>query len=371
VKGGDSRNETMIDKETEVLDGIVTRAQTGVYYVQHNGRVIECSLRGKVKREFQVQDGGKWKNVFTDPVAVGDKVTITVAESEKGAIESVLPRKSKLSRKAPGTYLKLKANQTRIPRRLKSSGAAPGPTPLEQVVVANADQLLIILSTKAPQFSSHLLDRFLIVAEAGELESIICINKMDLLNGTERSKLHQETRVYEDIGYKVIYTSALKREGLDLLVDLMKDRLSALAGPSGTGKSTLLNAIQPQLHLRTAEVRERAQKGRHTTSNVELHPLDFGGYVVDTPGIRELGLWDIWRDEMHLFFPEINPYVVSCRFSNCSHVDEQGCAVRKAVAQGKIAKTRYDSYLKLRSAILKDSSQAAGKFSDRRARRSG
>jgi ribosome biogenesis GTPase len=367
VKGGDSRNETMIDKETEVLDGIVTRAQTGVYYVQHNGRVIECSLRGKVKREFLTEEG---KYLFKDPVAVGDKVMITVVEGNKGAIETVLPRKSKLSRKAPGSYLKLKPKQTRMPKRLKSSGTAPGPTPLEQVVVANADQLLIILSTKTPKFSAHLLDRFLIVAEAGGLEPIVCINKMDLLNGAELDKLYRETRVYEDIGYKVLYTSALKGEGLEELADSMKGKLSALAGPSGVGKSTLLNAIQPDLHLRTAEVSEKTSKGRHTTSNVELHPLDFGGYVVDTPGIRELGLWDIWRDEMHLFFPEISPYVVSCRFSNCSHVDEQGCAVREAVRQGKIARTRYDSYLKLRSGVLKDSFEAAGKFSDRRARRS-
>lgn len=356
----------MVSKQTETLDGIVIKAQTGVYYVRHNGRVIECSLRGKVKREFQTAEG---KNIYKDPVAVGDMVTITIAESDKGAIDSVKPRKSKLSRVAPGTYMKMKSKQTKVPKRLRSTSSASSPTPLEQIIVANADLLLIILSTKAPRFSLGLLDRFLIVAEAGEIEPAVCINKMDLLNDKERSDLYKQTRIYEDIGYKVLHTSALEKEGLEELADLMKDKLSALAGPSGAGKSTLLNAIQPGLRIRTAEVSDKTRKGKHTTTNVELHLLDFGGYVVDTPGIRELGLWEVWKDEMYTFFPEIEPLVVSCRYSNCSHVDEQECAVRNAVAQGKIAKSRYDSYLKLRAGVAKTSSDALGKFSDRRSRR--
>ncbi len=359
----------MSDKETEILDGIVIRAQTGMYYVQHNSRVIECTLRGKVKREFQAEHGGKMRNIFSDPVAVGDNVTITVAESEKGAIESVMPRKSKLSRLAAGSYLKLKAKQTRIPRRLKASSMASGPTHLEQVIVANPDMMFVILSTRMPKFNFHLLDRFLVVAEAGELEAAICINKIDLLNSEELDELRQQTQIYEDIGYKVLFTSAVEKEGLEEIVNLMKGKLTALAGPSGAGKSTLLNSIQPQLHLRTGEVSSKTSKGRHITTNVELHQLDFGGYVVDTPGIRELGFWDVWKDEVHLFFPEISPHVIGCRFSNCSHVNEQGCAVKKAIEEGKIAKSRYDSYLKLRAGIAKDSSQAAGKFSDQRARR--
>lgn len=355
----------MTDKETEVLYGIVIRAQTGVYYVQHNSRSIECTLRGKVKREFQTEEG---KNLFKDPVAVGDRVTITIAESDKGAIETVMPRKSKLSRTAAGSYLKMKASQTREPRRLKSSGTGPKSVPLEQVIVANADLMLTVLSTEAPKFNPPLLDRFLVVAEAGELEPIVCINKMDLLSDAARNKLYEKTRVYEDIGYKVLHTSATEGEGLEELISVMKGKLSALAGPSGAGKSTLLNAIQPHLHLRTGETSDKSQKGRHTTSNVELHPTDFGGYVVDTPGIRELGLWDVWKDDMHLFFPDINPYVVSCRFSNCSHTNEVGCAIREAVAQGEIAKTRYDSYIKLRSGAS-SSFEVSEKFSDQRSRR--
>ncbi len=350
----------MTDKE--MLNGIVTRAQTGVYYVQHNGRVLECVLRGKVKREFQTEDG---KNIYKDPVAVGDNVVITEAEGDKGAIEDILPRKSKLSRMAPGSYLRVKAKQTRLPKRMKSSGGRFEATQLEQIVVANADQLLVILSTKEPTFNPGLLDRFLVIAEAGDLESVICINKMDLLNGKGQDKLREKARIYADIGYKVLFTSAVNREGLEELVEVMKGKLSALAGPSGAGKSTLLNAIQPGLQIRTAEVSDATHKGKHTTTNVELHTLDFGGYVVDTPGIRELGLWDIWKEEMHLFFPEIEPYVILCRFSDCLHVDEPGCAVKEAIEQGKIAESRYESYLKMRSAAH-TGFEMTEKFSDRK-----
>lgn len=348
-RGEEINVKDLTDKEMEKPNGIVIKAQTGIYYVQQDGHVVECTLRGRLKREFQIEVGGKRKNIFSDPVAVGDSVIITVVGGDKGAIEAIMPRKSKLSRVAPGSYLKLKAKQTRVPRRLKSYGTALGPIPIEQVVVANADLLLITLSTKLPQFNAHLLDRFLIVAEAGGLEPIICINKMDLLSDEEREKLFQETRIYEDIGYKALYTCAIKHEGLNELADLMKGKITALAGPSGAGKSTILNAIQPNLRLRTAEVSDKTQKGKHTTSNVELYPLDLGGYVVDTPGIRELGLWDIWKNEMHVFFPEIRSYVTSCRFPNCSHINEPGCAVREAVKQGKITQVRYESYLKLRS----------------------
>lgn len=357
----------MTDKDSQTMDGIVIKAQTGVYYVQHNDRVIECTLRGKVKREFQAVVDGKRKNIYSDPVAVGDKVTITVAESEKGAIDSVMPRTSKLSRKAAGSYVKMKTRQTRVPKKLKAQGAASAGKPIEQIVVANADQLLVTLSTKMPEFSAQFLDRFLVVAEAGELEAIVCINKMDLMNAEEREKLYEETRVYEKIGYKVLHTSALENEGMEELADLLKDKLTALAGPSGAGKSTLLNVIQPHLNIRTGEVSERTSKGKHTTTNVELHLLDFGGYVVDTPGIRELGLWDIWKDEMHQYFPEIGPLVTECRFSNCSHVDEEGCAILEAISQGKVARTRHESYLKLRTGVIKNIAEAAGKFSDRRA----
>jgi len=321
----------MSDKKSGTIQGVVTRAQAGIYYVQHDGRIVECTLRGKLKHEYLTEDN---KYMFTDPVAVGDEVMITVAGGGKGAIEAILPRRSKLSR------------------------IASGPMPIEQIIVANADQMIVVLSTKSPKLKSRLLDRFLIIAEAGKLKPIICINKMDLLSDHEKNDLYRKMQVYEKLGYKILYMSALKGEGLERLIDTMKDRLSALMGPSGTGKSTLLNSIQPDLRLRTAEVSAKTKKGKHITSHVELYPLDFGGYVVDTPGIRELGLWDIWQEEMDLYFPEMRPYLGSCKFYDCSHIQEPGCAIKDAVAQGNITQARYESYVRLRLGSSRDKEQS-------------
>lgn len=319
----------MSEEKRVSLTGIVVRAQAGIYYVNpiDNGTTIECFLRGKLKRETLSEDGGY---LFTDPVAVGDIVNITVSEGEYGAIEAIMPRKSKISR------------------------LAAGPVPVEQVIVANADLMIIVASVKMPNFKPRFIDRFLIVAEAGNIEPVICVNKIDLLNESQRQAIYHETKVYSDLGYKVIYASALKGEGIDGIIEIMKNKLTALVGQSGTGKSTLLNAIQPNLQLKTSEVSEKTERGKHTTTNAQLFRLDFGGYVVDTPGIRELGLWDTWQEQLDLYFPEMRAYLGSCRFNDCSHISEPGCAIKDAVENGKISRSRYESYVKIKRGDLKD-----------------
>lgn len=310
--------------DSKNLKGIVIKAQSGIYNVkiENDNHIIECYLRGKLKRDNMTEDG---KYLFTDPIAVGDEVFITLADGQKGVIESINERRSKLSRLASGTI------------------------PVEQVIVANADQMIAVISAKLPKLKMHLIDRFLILAEAGGINPVICINKIDLLDDSEKTDLYKQMQLYEHLGYKVLYISALKGDGLDLVINTLRGKLSAFIGQSGTGKTTLLNAIIPDLNLRTKEISHKTRKGKHATTSVQLYPLDFGGYIVDTPGIRELGLWDIWKEDMHLYFPEMKPYLGHCKFYNCSHISEPECAIRNAVEKGDISPARYNSYVRLRT----------------------
>jgi ribosome biogenesis GTPase len=212
-------------------------------------------------------------------------------------------------------------------------------------MVANPDQVVFVFACAQPAPHLRMLDRYLVVAEVNAVPAVICANKLDLI---AEETAHSLFGLYSRLGYTVVYTSAVTGAGLEELRGRLHGRLSVLSGPSGVGKSSLLNALQPGLGLQARAVSEATFKGRHTTVYSELLPLKGGGYVADTPGIRSLGLWDVEPTELDAYFIDIRPYVAHCAFSDCTHLHEPGCAVLAAVKAGAIAASRYDSYRRLR-----------------------
>ena len=312
---------------------------------------MRCTLRGTLKRKHRTETG---RRIYADPGAVGDEVLFSQIDEEEGVVEDILPRRTKFSRQYAGRH-----------------------GDIEQVIVANAHQIVAVVSTLMPPMNFRTLDRFLILAEAGDMEAVICLNKMDLVDvaqrrefmGVDSGEVHLQEGIetrrallpggietrrsllpdYEKLGYRVIYTSINMPESLDALREVLRDKFSVIVGASGVGKSSLLNAIQPNLGLRTGEVGEKTQKGRHTTTLVELFALDIGGEVADTPGIREVGLWGVDTENLEYYFPEMEPYLGTCKYNDCAHVSEPDCAVQDAVESGDIHPERYRSYVVLRT----------------------
>ena len=303
--------------------GRVIRARTGFYDVQHGETILRCTLRGTLKRRHRSETG---RRIYADPVAVGDQVIFTQLDAEEGVVEDILPRETKFSRQYAGKQ-----------------------GDIEQVIVANADQIVAVASTFMPPLNFRTLDRFLILAEAGDMDAVICLNKMDLVDAAQQEEHTAIFTNYEKLGYQVLYTSIYAPESLDAFREVLRDKFSVIIGASGVGKSSLLNAIQPNLGLRTAEVGIKTQKGRHTTTLVELFALAIGGEVADTPGIREVGLWGIDTENLEYYFPEMEPYLGTCKYNDCAHVAEPDCAVQDAVEIGEIHPERYRSYVVLRT----------------------
>ncbi len=296
------------------MTGTILRARGGIYEVETPEGVIEASLRGRLKR---VEKTG-------EKVVAGDRVEVERAESGAAAvwtIEEVHPRRTALVRRAPGK--------------------APRPKP----IIANVDRVVIVFAAAYPEPNLRMLDRFLVLCEASNLDALVVANKVDLTGLDAARSLFS---LYEHIGYRVLYTSVKQGVGIEALREELCGQLSALTGPSGVGKSSLLNAVQPGLGLRVAAVSEAVQKGRHTTVTAELIPLECGGYVADTPGLREVGLWGVEKEELDAWFPEFHPYLGECRYGNsCTHTHEPGCAIREAVQAGDLPPSRYDSYRRL------------------------
>lgn len=304
--------------DDQPLTGFVIQAISGFYTVLlDSGEEVVCRLPGKLKQTRQQ----------TDIVAVGDRVTIHKIDNEKGLIDEVFERQNALARTRP------------------SGNSRQWQQEKEQVLVANVDQIVIVNALKKPVTNLRKLDRMLVVAEEQDIPAVIVVNKVDL--GSEE-KAHEIFGLYEQIGYPVLYVSAKTGLNVSSLKTLLKGRISVLTGSSGVGKSSLLNAIQPGLGLAVHAVSESTDKGLHTTRFARLIPLEEGGFVADTPGIRGWALFNMEPEEIDGYFREIAPLVSNCQFSDCTHRHEPGCAVLAAVAAGEVDPGRYDSYLRLR-----------------------
>lgn len=310
-----------LDFMSDGRNGTVVRTTGGWSSVLlEGGNIIDCRLRGSFRT----------KGIrSTNPVTVGDHVsTILDDDGQTGVITDISPRRNYIIRKS--------VNLSRE----------------SHIIAANIDQALLIMTLKQPRTSFGFIDRFLATSEAYRIPAVVVINKTDLYTDPEDQKLLETTEeVYRSAGYTVLLVSALSGEGLNALKELMKERVSLISGHSGVGKSTLINAIEPGLKLKTSDISIIHEKGRHTTTFSEMLPLSFGGAIIDTPGIKEFGLIDIERNELSHFFPEIFRHAEHCRFHNCLHLNEPGCAVKQASENGSIAETRYSNYITILETI--------------------
>jgi len=314
------------------LQGKVFRKTIGRYWVKAEDREVICSLSNRLRKHlvYPVADPASVRPHVVaveeigvvDPVAVGDEVEFRESGDGASVITAVLPRRNRLNRRAAGRQ------------------------PLEQVIAANIDQFLAVEAAAQPSPRWRLLDRYLADAEFLGIPAAVCVTKTDLVPaGGDPPGVD----LYEHIGYRVVRTSAVTGAGLDEVRELLANRVSVLVGRSGVGKTTLLNAIQPGLGLAVQDVSARTGKGRHTTSSLEMFELGSGGFVVDTPGMREFGLWDAGGTDIAGLFREMRPYLGVCRFgASCTHSHEPGCRVKEAVSAGEVSEARYESYLRMR-----------------------
>jgi ribosome biogenesis GTPase len=295
----------------EATQGLVVRSTAGFVNVRIDGQVVQARMRGRLKNTPRT----------TDLCVIGDQVMVSQPDKQSFVVVEVLPRERRFSRRQPG----------RGPKK-------------EDVLVANLDQLMITFCHGRPVLNPRLLDRFLVIAEHQDIQPVIVMNKADLRDPTGEDW----KKPYESVGYPVLTVSAETGAGMDALGETLHDQISAFVGPSGVGKSSLINRILPELELNIASVSDHHGKGRHTTRVASLHALPEGGFLADTPGIRELGTWALPIERLDRCFPELAAYRDRCTFRSCSHTHEPQCAVLDAVAAGDIDPERYESYVRLR-----------------------
>ena len=298
------------------MQGIVTKSTGSWYTVRTSeGKHTECRIRGKFRMEGI-------KN--TNPVSVGDMVTFELEpQKENGVITHIAPRKNYIIRRSVNL-----SKQTHI-------------------IAANIDQAFLLVTVANPVTLTAFIDRFLATAEAYSIPAILLFNKVDSYDDKQLDEKEQLKSVYEMVGYNCIDVSAVSGENIDLVTELMKDKVSLFSGHSGVGKSTLINLIEPNLNLKTAEVTEQHGLGQHTTTFAEMFELSFGGFIIDTPGIKGFGVVDFEKEEVGDYFPEIFQFKQHCKFNNCLHLEEPGCAVLEAVENDEIAFSRYRSYVQM------------------------
>lgn len=302
------------------MEGIVAKSTGSWYSVRlPNGNYLDCRLRG----QFRLQ-GIK----STNPVAVGDHVEVSISnEANEGIITSIGDRKNYVIRKATNL-----SKQTHI-------------------IAANLDQGILIATLAQPRTSMGFIDRFLCTCEAYEVPASIVFNKIDFYNKEQLELVDEYIAMYEQIGYPCFKTSALQPETVNDLKEHMKDKVSLLSGHSGVGKSSLINTIDENLDLKVGNISAYHEKGKHTTTFAEMFELSFGGFIIDTPGIKEFGLVNIQPEEVSHYFPEMLSRLNACKYYNCTHVNEPGCAVQAALEEGEIAVSRYNSYLSILDTI--------------------
>jgi ribosome biogenesis GTPase / thiamine phosphate phosphatase len=297
-------------------EGVVVAVGAGCCTVQWGAELVECTLRPELTIGQQTA------------VAVGDQVRFSGIEERAGVVEETLPRQTTLSRPDP------------FHRHI------------ERVIAANIDAVVIVVSVKTPPLHPKLIDRYLIAAQRGGAAPVLCVNKIDLLaSDEEREAELSKLQPYRELSIPALLCSTTEGHGIDTLLQALAGKRCVFVGHSGVGKSSLINAIHPELGLATNTLREADGKGRHTTTASHLYDLPHGIQVIDTPGIREFGLWKLTREEVRWYFDEFEPFAPGCKFSDCSHTHEPACAVKRAVRQGRIAQARYDSYRRILATV--------------------